>query len=246
LALCFDPGFSPILSPLNPTVFDLLDDGSKYYGKPLVTVGTIPFGVNSDAILQQFVVSIGSWLRSSAQIVVHLYDVVDGMGALVSPLLESLQQELGRDRVTIGDKINKKLKIETVTESIEIIERHTETVFAVWFNTDMILAPDWMEHVYASMQCFGEYTNYSMHFVRRDPCVWCWKDISLGNIARTEWPLFFAAFRQRCLSRLHRLGYHCYLWNHRGVNMTAANAAPFFIGRPDFDGAIISKQMSFV
>jgi hypothetical protein len=28
--------------------------------------------------------------------------------------------------------------------------------------------------------------------------------------------------------------------------MTAANVAPFFIGRPDFDGAIISKQMSFV
>jgi hypothetical protein len=27
--------------------------------------------------------------------------------------------------------------------------------------------------------------------------------------------------------------------------MTAANVAPFFIGRPDFDGAIINKQMSF-
>jgi hypothetical protein len=69
LALSFDPGFSP----LNPTVFDLFEDGSKYSGKPLVTVGTIPFGVKSDAILQQFLVSIGSWLRSSAQIVVHLY-----------------------------------------------------------------------------------------------------------------------------------------------------------------------------
>jgi hypothetical protein len=101
------------------------------------------------------------------------------------------------------------------------------------------------------MQYFGEYTNYSMHFVRRDLCVSCRKDISLGNITRTDWPLFFSAFTQRCLSGLprlhclHQLGYDCYLWNHRGINMTAANVAPFFIGRRDFDEAIISKQMSF-
>jgi hypothetical protein len=125
LALCFDAGFSPILSCLNPTVFDLLDDGSKYDGKPLVTVGTIPFGVNSDAILQQFLVSIGSWLDSSAQIVVHLYDVVGGIGALASPLLGSLGQEFRCEGVPIGDEVHKKLKIETITESIEIIERQT-------------------------------------------------------------------------------------------------------------------------
>jgi hypothetical protein len=151
LVLCFDPGFSSILFPLNPTVFDLLDGGSKYYGKPLVTVGRIPFGVNSDTILQQFLVSIGSWPGLSAQIVVHLYDVVGGMGALASPLLGSLQQEFGCEGVPIGDEIHKKHKIETVTESIEIIERHTETVFAAWFSTDMILAPDWMEYVYTNM-----------------------------------------------------------------------------------------------
>jgi hypothetical protein len=36
------PSSFKILSPLNPTVFDLLDDGSKYYGKPLVTLGRSP------------------------------------------------------------------------------------------------------------------------------------------------------------------------------------------------------------
>jgi hypothetical protein len=109
----------------------------------------------------------------------------------------------------------------------------------------MILAPDWMEYLYAKMQYFGEYANCSMHFLRRDLYVSCRKDISLGNITRTDWPLFFSTFRQRCLSRHHRLGYDCCLWNHQGINMTAANVAPFFIGRPDFDGAIISQQMRF-
>jgi hypothetical protein len=226
-----------------PLATDLLNDGSVYYGKPLVTVGTIPFGVKNEYILNQFLVSIGSWLRASAQIIVHIYDVIDGMGPFSSQLVELLQNEFGTERIMVRGKILRKLHIETIAEAFEIIESHTETVFAGWFSTDMILAPDWMNYVFACMQYFGEYKNYSMHFVRRDLYVSCRKDINLEKIVSLEWPVWFSAFKRRCNSRLHNLGYDCYLWNYRGINMTAAHLAPFFIGRPDFDGAIISTQM---
>jgi hypothetical protein len=225
-------------------VTDLQDDGSAFYGKPLITVGTIPFGVTTDLILTQFQVSIGSWLRCTAQLIVHLYDVVGGMGPLAGQLVSSLQGEFGPERILVRDRIIKKLRIETLPEAFEIIERYTETVYSGWFSTDMILGMDWMDYVYAAQKYFGEYKNYSMHFVRRDLFESCRKDIGLPDVVGMKWPIFFAKFKTRCKSRLHTLGYDCYLWNHLGINMTSAHVAPFFIGRPDFDGEIIAKQMA--
>jgi hypothetical protein len=233
----------PVSSSSPPDVIDLLDDGSPHYGRPLVTVGAIPFGVTTPGILRQFEVSIASWIRSSAQIVVHLYDVVGGMGPLAGDLLSSVQREFGRGRVMICGTIVKKMRIETLPETFEAIERDTSTVFAAWFSNDMILPPNWMDYVYAARRYFGEYTNYSMHFARRDLFVCCRDNISLRDIIAPDWPAFFAGFRSRCRSRLHTLGYDCYLWNYIGINMTRAQVEPFFVGRPDFDGAIIAKQM---
>jgi hypothetical protein len=243
VALSLAPSRFRAVAP-SPRAVDLLDDGSRYYGKPLVTVGAIPFGVVTDLVLTQFQVSIGSWLRSTSQLVVHLYDVVGGTGPLSGRLVASLQEEFGAGRVFVRGQIIKKLKIETLPEAFEMIERHAETVFAAWFSTDMIVATDWMEYVYACQRYFGDYRNYSMHFVRRDLFESCRKDMALANIVRTDWPEFFAGFKKRCNSRLHTLGYDCYLWNRRGINMTAARLAPFFIGRPDFDGEVIAKQMA--
>jgi hypothetical protein len=242
---CFALSSSAILpSPItHPSITDLLDDHSKYYGKPLVTVGAIPFDVSTDLILNQFEVSIGSWLRASAQIVVHLYDIVGGMGSLSGRLLESLQNEFGAERVMVRDTIVKKLRIETLPEAFEMIEKHADTVYAGWFSNDMILAPDWMGYVYAAQRYFGGYKNFSMHFARRDLFESCRANISVADVRGIKWPGFFAEFRERCRSRLHTLGYDCYLWNLLGINMTLANVEPFFIGRPNFDGAIIRKQM---
>jgi hypothetical protein len=242
--LCLSLSSQLPLTVPTPQLFDLLDDGSPYYGKPLVTVGAIPFGVTTQAVLTQFQVSIGSWLRSTAQLVVHLYDVVGGMGPLAGELVSSLQREFGDGRVGVRGVIVKKRKIETLPEAFEMIERNTRTVFAGWFSNDMILGTDWMEYVYACQRYFGGYKNYSMHFVRRDLFVYCRKDVSIYDVVRAQWPDFFDAFKKRCNSRLHTLGYDCYLWNHLGINMTAAGVAPFYIGRPDFDGEIIAKQMS--
>jgi hypothetical protein len=158
-------------------------------------------------------------------------------------VLRSLQQEFGSERVMIRDRIVKKLRIETVTEAFEIIEKHAETVYAGWFSNDMILAPEWMDYVYAAQRFFREYKNFSMHFPRRDLFESCRANISILDLVGPTWPAFFDEFRQRCRSRLHTLGYDCYLWNLLGINMTAAQVEPFFVGRPNFDGAIIRKQM---
>jgi hypothetical protein len=166
------------------------------------------------------------------------------MGTLSPTLLDSLQVEFGADRVFIRDTIVKKMRVETLPEAFEMIERYTHTVFSGWFSNDMILPMNWMDYVYVTMHYFREYQNFSMHFARRDLFVSCRKDISLANVASQEWPTFFEEFRTRCRSRLHRLGYDCYLWNHVGINMTAAQVEPFFIGRPNFDGAIIRRQMA--
>jgi hypothetical protein len=221
----------------------VLNDGSPYYGKPLITVGAIPFGVGTDTIVNQFQVSIGSWLRASAQVVVHLYDIVGGMGPLSPRLLERLQLEFGSDRVFVRGTILKKLRIETLPEAFEIIEKYAETVYAAWFSNDMILGPEWMDYVYAAQRYFADYKNFSMHFPRRDLFESCRGNISIDNVATMTWSGFFFEFRKRCRSRLHTLGYDCYLWNLLGINMTAAHVEPFFIGRPNFDGAIIRKQL---
>jgi hypothetical protein len=237
-------GGSLLLAALDPPIpTDIQDDGSIYYGRPLVTVGVLPFSVSTREILNQFEVSIGSWLRASAQIIVHMYDVVGGMGPLSPHLVSSLQQEFGAERVMIRGKIIKKLRIETLPEAFEAIEGHVETEFAGWFSNDMILPANWMDFVYAARRYFGAYHNYSMHFARRDLFFSCRPDISLQDVVLPTWIRFFEGFRTRCRSRLHPLGYDCYLWNHLGINMTAAKLEPFFIGRPDFDGAIISRQM---
>jgi hypothetical protein len=161
----------------------------------------------------------------------HLYDVVGGMGALASPLQAILQQEFGREsRYAI--RLAKKLEIESVREAFEIIERHTETVFAAWFSTDMILAPiGWNTFTPACG------TSASPRTTR------CTSSgaISVVGVGETSLWATSRGLTGRCSSRL---GYDCRLWNHRGINMTAANVAPFFTGRPDFDGAIVSKQVS--
>lgn len=239
---------SPICSTSSLSVpafrqIDLQDDGSKYYGKPLITIGAIPFDVNTQGILNQFEVSIASWLRCTAQVVVHLYDVVGGMGKLAPILVENLQREFGAERVFIKEKIIKKDRIETIPEAFEAVERNTETVFSGWFSNDMILPTNWMDYVYLAMKYFHGYDNFSMHFARRDLFESCRKDISLADVVKQDWPEFFDKFKERCRSRLHTLGYDCYLWNHKGINMTKAQILPFFIGRPNFDGAIMKKQM---
>jgi hypothetical protein len=241
-ALCL-PSYFPSSLPC-PDSTDLLDDGSRYYGRPLITVGALPFGVTTPLIVNQFEVSIGSWLRASAQIAVHLYDGVDGMGALAPGVVDRLQAEFGVGRVMVRDKIVKKMRSETRPEAFEMIESHADTVYAGWFSNDMILAPEWMDYVYAAQRFFREYKNFSKHFPRRDLFESCRANISLSDLVRPSWPAFFDEFRERCRSRLHTLGYDCYLWNLRGVNMTAAPVEPFFIGRPNFDGAIIRKQMA--
>jgi hypothetical protein len=165
------------------------------------------------------------------------------MGTLAPTLLEALQREFGPDRVCVRGQIVKAMRIETLPEAFEIIERHAQTELCGWFSNDMILPVNWMDYVFATMRYFREYKNFSMHFARRDLFESCRKDISLDNVASADWPNFFENFRKRCRSRLHTLGYDCYVWNHIGINMTAAQVEPFFIGRPNFDGAIMRKQM---
>jgi hypothetical protein len=46
--------------------------------------------------------------------------------------------EFGADRIMVKDKLVKKLKIETIPEVFEILERHADTVFCAWFSNDMI------------------------------------------------------------------------------------------------------------
>ena len=226
-----------------PSFVDLQNDGSQFYGVPLITIGAIPFGVNTPAILRQFEVSIGSWLRASAQIVVHLYDVVGGMGNLSSILIENLQREFGPSRIFIAGKIVKQYKIETIPEAFSAVEAGTKTIFSAWFSNDMILPTNWMDYVFATIRYFREYNNYSMHFPRQALHVSCRDEIWLDNITSGNWPQFSANFFQKCRRKVQSIGYDCYLWNHLGINMTASGLLPFYIGRPFFDGAIIWKQM---
>ena len=233
-------GFS---TPGSVRLTDLQRDSTPFYGRPLITIGAIPFDVNTPVILRQFEVSIGSWLRCTAQVVVHLYDVVGGMGNLSDTLIGNLQREFGRDRVLVAGTIVKKGKIETIPEAFSAVEANTTTQFSAWFSNDMILPMNWMDYVFAAMRYFKGYDNYSMHFARRDLQERCRANISLENVASPDWPEFSADFFKQCKARLHTLGYDCYLWNHVGINMTKSGILPFYIGRPNFDGAIIWKQM---
>ncbi|OHT17399.1 hypothetical protein TRFO_12351 [Tritrichomonas foetus] len=223
--------------------FHDVQNTSKYYGKPLITIGVIPFDVNTQTILQQFQVSIGSWLRGTAQVVVYVYDIVTGMGNLAPQLLESLQEEFGKDRIFIKGKIIKELKIETIPEAFERVELDSETVFCAFCSNDIILRPDWIDYVYAARKFFGPYNNWSLHVPRRDLFESCRKDVTLKEIASENYPSFLEEFAKRCRSRLHSVGYDVYFWNHLGINMTKANLPKYYIGRPNFDSGIIQKQM---
>jgi hypothetical protein len=220
------------------------DDGSTIYGKPLITIGVLPFGVNTQLILNQFRVSMASWLRCSAQTVVHCYDVIDGMGLLFPILLADLQREFGAARILVRGLIVRQKQIETLPEIFEAIERNAETEFAGWFSNDMILPPEWMNVIYPTRRYFREYKNYSFHFARRDLFVSCRSRISLANVVGPNWTEFANNFTRSCRGRLHSFGYDCYLWNRLGINMTAAELLPFYVGRPLFDGEIIRKQMA--
>lgn len=235
---------------------------NKFYGKPLVTIGVIPFGVITNTILNQFQVSIGSWLRGTAQVVVYVYDIVSGMGDLAPTLIKSLQEEFGKDRIFIKGKIIKKYKIETIPEAFERVEHDSETIFSAFASNDIILRPDWIDHIYAAKKFFGKHNNWSMHFPRRDLFETCRASISIANIINGQSPLildpqmgkymssidsnylnFLNDFAVRCRSRLHTCGYDVYLWNRLGINMTKAHLPPYYIGRPFFDSGIIRRQM---
>lgn len=236
---------------------------NKYYGKPLVTIGVIPFGVTTSTIFNQFQVSIGSWLRGTAQVVVYIYDIVTGMGDLAPALIKSLQEEFGEERIFIKGKIVKKFKIETIPEAFERVELDSETIFCAFASNDIILRPDWMDQIYAAKKFFGNFNNWSMHFPRRDLFETCRASISLANIINGKSPLildtslknsymtsidsnyrnFLDNFATNCRSRLHTVGYDVYLWNHLAINMTKAHIPPYYIGRPFFDSAIIRRQM---
>lgn len=235
----------------------------KFYGKPLITIGVIPFDVNTNTILNQFQVSIGSWLRGTAQIVVYVYDIVGGMGNLAPILIKSLQDEFGENRIFIKGKIIKQHKIETIPEAFERVELDSETIFCAFASNDIILRPDWIDYVYAARSFFGRYHNWSMHFPRRDLFVSCRAQISISNIMNGKESLiqdptlkstymsnmdsnyfeFLKKFATDCRSRLHTVGYDVYFWNHLGINMTKAKLPPYYIGRPNFDSGIIRRQM---
>jgi hypothetical protein len=187
-------------------VTDIQKNGTRYYGKPLLTVGCVPFGVDTQTILSQFQVSIGSWLRSSAQIVVHLYDVVGGMGSLSSDLVGALQRQFGANRGWVRGKIIKKYRVETVPEALEAITPHAETIFVGWFSNDMIIPCQFIQYLYAARRYFTPFTNYSLHFSRRDMYEGCRRSISLSEVARTDWPAWLQYFRDKCTSRLHSYG----------------------------------------
>jgi hypothetical protein len=242
---CFALSLSPLFAILlpSPVITDLLNDGSKYYGRPMVTVGAIAFGVSSDFVVSELSTTIGSWLRSSAQVVVHLYDIVGGTGALSFRLLERLQLEFGADRVLVRGIIMRQKKVEVLPEAFGALERNAETVYGGWFRADAVVPPDWIEYVYAAQRYFGEYKNFSLHFARRDILRACRGRLGLNDVMSMGWGASFGEFRQKCGGGLHSSGYDCYLWNLLGISMTRANIPPAFVGYADDDGTILTKQM---
>lgn len=236
-------------------------DNNSFYGKPLVTIGVIPFGVTTELILKQFQVSLGTWLRGTSQIQIYAYDVVGGMGPLAPTLISSLQTEFGEERIKVKGKIIKQFKIETIPEAFAQVERDCETQFCAFASNDIILRHDWIDMVYATRKYFGNYNNYSMHFPRRDLFESCRSGISLDNIfngdssrflpnshkyyvnSTQEYIKFMDTQFVNCKSRIHTVGYDVYLWNIVGINMTKANISPYYIGRPHFDFAIMRRQM---
>lgn len=221
---------------------DIAAINNPFYGKPMMTIGVIPFDVNSMVIYNQFLVSIGSWLRCTQQVVVYVYDVVGGMGKLSDELVKELQRRFGKERIFIKGKIIKSLKIETIPEVFERIEADTETLLSSFMSNDMILPINFMDSLFIIKNYMQNYHNWSVHYPRRDLFVNCRKYYSIGVVDSMQWDQYSRDVANKCLSRLHTVGYDVYVWNHLGINIKKAKIPPYYMGRPYFDSGIMTRM----
>ncbi|OHS96305.1 hypothetical protein TRFO_37520 [Tritrichomonas foetus] len=217
-----------------------INQGIYNSSSPYLTIATMPFRVNSMKVVNELLTSISSWLRLDDSIVVHLYDIVGGMGNQSDLLINKLQEIWGSDRVFVRGTIVREMHAETIPQIFEQVEREAKSPLVAYINNDMILDPDFMKYLRSTATFFGKYNNWSFHVSRTNLNNTCRELVNYSVIQSPEWPEKFNEIKEKYFEKTQVYGYDVFLWNRLGISMKKAKIPKFLIGRPFFEYSVIA------
>ena len=227
------------------TEISYIDINQELYNSshPYLTIATMPFKVNNMNVVEELLTTISSWLALDQSVVVHLYDIVGGMGNMSQLLIDKLQEIWGKERVFVRGMIVKEMQAETIPQIFEQVEREAISPLVAYINNDIILDPDFMKYLRATATFFGRYNNWSFHVSRSNLNYSCRYMVNYSVIKSKNWRDSFNEVKDKCFEITQLYGYDVFLWNRLGISMKKAHMPKFLIGRPFFEYTVISSIM---